>query len=285
MIIQNFDHCYQVMGRLGGTETTEEFLCTELTSREALSCLLVRVVDPALAKNFTLFLDEKAKNGEFTDYQECFQEDGYFYAVFRYSLDQSLIDRLLSESLSLTERVEIVRGLLERLLLLNPHPYFAVQALRPEQITVSRSLRVSWNYHLEDVGRFESCTGRDVCQSLLPVLRILLAEEEKKGLYPLLEDYFSRLEQGKGLSYLELYQSFLPVYGELLGEPEGEQTPGTFGFRLWERVKKLLRFCRKVLAVLILGAAVWYVIHSFQDHSGAQVVDKTIRQIGELMIE
>ncbi len=285
MRFENFDRCYQVIRHLGSTEKTEEFLCTELNKKEHTACILVRLTDSVLAKSFTLFLDEKINDREFTDYLECFQQDGAWYAVFRYSLNQSLTERLQEEHCLLRERAEIARGLLERLLLLDPHPYFAWNALRPEQITVSRSLEVHWNYHLERVGQFDSCSMREVEQCLLVLFRLLFENEEKKKVYPGLEKYLQELDAGRKESWLELYQDFMPVYEELLLEVLEEQLPKTFWFRVWEKLKKFFGFCRKLLMAAILVAAVWYLIYILQDDSGTKVVKQTMNQIGDLMIE
>lgn len=285
MLIQNFDWSYQVIRYLDGTDKTEELLCKELTKGEDTAWLLVRTSDPVVSKSFTLFLEEKVKKQEFTDYCECFQAEGAFCAVFRYSLEQSLKEKLKNELCSLKERIQIARGLLERLLILNPHPYFAWNALRPEQITVSRSLEVRWNYHLEKVGQFDSCSMKDVEKGLSSVMRLLFQREEQKHLYPLLEEYLQNLARGKETTYLELYQNFIPVCEELIKEPDKEQLPKTFAFRMWEKTKKILNICKYVMAVLIILAALLYVIHTFQDKSGDKVVSKTIYQIGDITIE
>lgn len=285
MRFTNSDRSYQVLRHLGGTDKTEEFLCTELTGRENAACLLVRIADPILAKHLVLFLEEKVGGREFTDYRECFQENGALLAVFRYSTDQSLAERLRAEYCGRRERAEIARGLLERLLLLAPHPYFAWNGLEPDQITVNRSLEVHLNYHLKRLGQFEDCTMQEVGQQLQKVFRLLFAEEEKKQLYPLLEEYLRRLGEENDWSYLQLYQDFLPVYAELEQEAAQEPVPQTFAFRAWERIKKFLGICKNVLAVVILVAAAVYVIKTLQDDSSSQAVSYSVYQIGELAIE
>lgn len=285
MIIQNFNRSYQVMCHLGSTEKTEEFLCSEIHSGENTACLLVRITDSALAKHVTLFLEEKIKDREFADYLECFQAEGAFYVVFCYSLWESLPDRLGSEFCSLRERAEIAKKLLERLLLLNPHPYFAWNALKPDQITVNRSLEVAFNYHLEQVGQFDAYTMRDVVKRLLVVFRQLFAEEEKNHLHPLLDGYLNALEQWESWSYLKFYKEFMPVYEELLNKNTEKQVPQSFWFRLWSRIKKIFVFLKKILAVLLIAVTILYVVGELQDDSGSRVVSKTISQIGELVIE
>lgn len=285
MIIQNFNHSYQVMCHLGRTEKTEEFLCSEIRSGENIPCLLVCIKDSVLAKNVTLFLEEEVKGGEFTDYLECFQAEGAFYMAFCYSLWESLPERLNSEFCSLRERAEIAKKLLERLLLLNPHPYFAWNALKSDQITVNRSLEVAFNYHLEQMVQFGAYTMGKVVKRLSAVLRQLFAEEEKNHLHPLLDGYLNALEQWESWSYLKLYKEFMPVYEELLNKNTEKQVPQSFWFRLWNRVKKILVYLKKILAVALVAVTVLYVVKELGDDSGSRVVSQTMSQIGELMIE
>lgn len=285
MRFTNFNRSYQVMRHLGGTEKTEEFLCVEETERGNEACLLVRVTDLVLAKRLTLFLEEKIKDREFTDYRECFQEDGALLVVFAYSLEQSLTERLRAEYCGRKERAEIARKLLEQLLLLNPHPYFACNGLEPEQITVSRSLEVHLNYHLKRIEGFEDYSMVEVGQQLQKIFLVLFEEEVKKQLYPMLEEYLRRLGTNPEWSYLEMYQDFMLIYEEMLHEITQEQIPKTFWFRVWERTKKALGICKKVLAVVILLAAAIYVLRNLQDDSGSKVVKQTMYQIGELTIE
>lgn len=285
MRFTNFDRSYQVMRYLDGTEKTEEYLCTETTGREEASCLLVRVTEPVLAKHLLLFLEKKIKGGDFTDYVECFQADEALLAVFRYSTDESLAKRLVSEYCSLRERTEMAKGILERLLLLNPHPYFAWNGLDPERITVSRSMDIHLNYHLDSFDRLEECTMTDAAQQLQKVFLLLFAEEQKNRLCPYLDEYIQQLGMQKGWTYLKMYQEFMAIYEELLKESEEKKVPQTFWFKLWEKVKKFAGVLWKIAEVLLLVAALVYVVISIQDTMESEVTSQTMKQIGNLTIE
>lgn len=283
MIIQNINRCYEVIRQLESTNKMTQFLCQEQQLQKAY--LLVRINDGVLAKRFTLFLEEKIKGSEFSDYVECFQQEGTFYAVFTYSLEQSLTDKLSRERCGRKERAEIARKLLERVLLSDPHPYFMRNALKPELITVSRSLDVAWNYHMENIEGFDLCTMEMVFARLAEVMQLIFNEELNKKLYPLLDDYLLTLTEMKMQTYLDLYREFIPVFEALRQEDQEERLPQTRLFRLWERIKKLLGFMKKVLMVVLLIATVWYVVYSFQNSKGSGSVQQTIKQIGDIVIE
>lgn len=284
MIIQNCDHAYRVIRCLYSMEDTAEYLCRESGRAEAGLWLLVGIQEPVLAKSFTLFLEERSRREAFTDYRECFQWEQKLYAVFAYSEDQALTERMGGEHMSLAERVQIAHGLFKRLLLQDPPPFFAVNGLRPGQVTVSRSLEVKWNYHFLQVRQFDAAAPGDAAWALLEVLEFLFAPELDKKLYPELEAYLEELEDGLLCPYLEMYRAFLPVSGALLEDPGRKRVPRTFWFRLWEKVKKLLGFLRRVLKAALVAAAVLYVIFVLLDDSGSRAGQQVIHQIGDLVI-
>lgn len=285
MRFTNFEKSYQVLQRLDSTDQTEEFVCTEENERGKALWLLVRVQDPVLAKRLTLFLEERIKGREFTDYRECFREDGALLIVFLYSRNESLKDLLSTGKCGLRERAEIAKNILEYLLLLNPHTYFAWNGLDSSRITVSRSLDVHMNYHLEAFEKIDNISLTDVSRKLQDVFLSLFGEEIRKQLYPALNDYIRRLGAVGEQSYLQLYQDYMSVYGLLIQKEAQEQLPRTFWFRLWEKTKKILGLCKKILAVVIIVAAVFYVINSLQKSRSSQSAVQTINQIGDLNIQ
>lgn len=237
MIIQRWNNCYEVIRQINSTDRMAEFLCIEQKLQEMY--LLVRVTDAALAERFTLFLEDRIKGTKFSDYKECFQSDGVFYALFGYSGEKKLEDKLGRETYTVKERAEIVRRLLEQMLLRSPHPYFMRNSLSPGMITVADNLDVDWNYHLDESGIFDNCTMETVCEQLAQVIDYLFALERKREWYPPLNEYLLSLEGGEISDYLQMYQDFMPVY-EALCDKESGRLPRSCLQRLWERLSKIV---------------------------------------------
>ena len=236
MIIQSYNHCYEVIRELDRTSRITEFVCKEQQQQEAY--LLVKIAESTLAKRFTLFLEKKVKGSGFTDFKECFWWNGAFYSVYTYSSGRTLADKLATGHCERKERAEIVRRLLEQLLLRRPHPYFMRNALQSNMITVTDSLDVDWNYHLDEVRTFDYCTIKAVDIRLMEVMQLIFEEELIRRQYPLLDQYLSALGEGKMSDYLELYREFMPVY-QALCEDGQEQLQQTFPQRLWEVYRKI----------------------------------------------
>ena len=237
MIIQRINKCYEVMRQIRSTNRISEFLCIEQESQETY--LLVRITDPILAERFTLFLEERIKETKFRDYKECFQSDGAFCAVFNYSGEKTLKDKLGVENYSEKEKAEIIRGLLQQMLLRSPHPYFMKNSLQTDMITVADDLNVDWNYHLDESDAFDSCTMETVCGQLAEIIKRLFTQELKKKQYPLLNAYLFVIEDGRISDYIKLYREFMPVYEALCDEESGKLSP-TFLQRVWEGLRRIV---------------------------------------------
>ena len=250
MIIQSYDHCYEVLREIDSESRMSEFVCKEQQQQEAY--LLVKISEPTLAKRFTFFLEEKVKRSGFPDFKECFRWNGAFYCVFTYSSEQTLADKIAAGHCDRKERAEIVRRLLEQMLLRVPHPYFMRNSLRPDMITVADSLDVDWNYHLDEVRTFDYCTIKAVDIRLMEVMKFLFEEELSKGQYPPLDHYLSVLGEGKMSDYLGLYREFMPVY-QALCEKGQKQVKQTFLQRLWEVCKKTVKKPDSLKGYLRLG--------------------------------
>ena len=250
MIIENLNQCYEVIRQISSADRMSEFLCLEQQSQEEF--LLVRIADPTLAKRFTLFLEEKISGTDFPDYKECFQADGAFYVAFTYSSERTLADKLSMENCTIEERAEIARRLLEQLLLRSPNPYFMRNSLRPDMVTVTESLDVAWNYHLDEVRTFDCCTMGMVCQRLAEVMHFLFEKELHGKQYPSLENYLLELKEDKLSDYLNLYREFMPVY-EVLCVNVQERLSQTYLERLWEGCRKIIDKPKSLKGYLHLG--------------------------------
>lgn len=236
MIIQNSDKCYEVINQLDCTDNIREFLCRDQELEE--DDLLVQVTDPILAEKFTLFLEEKVKDTAFWDYKGCFRWEDSLYAIFSYSREEILKDKLEGENLTGEERAVIFCKLLEKMLLLSPHPYLMKNALESCRVTVSGSLDVSWNYHLEEEESFDDCKMDTVCIKLAKLMELLFNKELNRKQYPMLEQYLVRLTDGEFSDYMELYEEFVPLW-ETLCKEEKEPQPQRPWQLFWQRMKKV----------------------------------------------
>lgn len=263
MIVRTLERQFVVLQVLRSEENEEICVCQDLEDEGAGLYTLACFRSPALNRYLLPMLVREKLNAAFEDYLGVFSRDGEVYARFRYTDAPLLTERLERGDFGFRERLEIGGNLLERVTLLNMPPAIQFQALRDGNVTVDDALRVRFNYVLESM---DNCFNADigfVCVRVSELLRKLFAQELSARSLPELEAYLKLLEQTRFQNYLEIYAGYDKVRKALLERTlSGPAEPRTWLFRLWEKLKKLTRFVRPVLAGLVLVAAFCYLVYT-----------------------
>lgn len=264
MIVRTLERRFAVTQVLASTENEEVCVCRDLEEEPQGLYTLVRFHAPGLARELLPMLVRQQENPAFEDFRGLFTQDGALYARFRYSGAPTLEKRLEEGGLSLRERLEAAGSLLERMALQNMPPALQFEVLQQGSITVDDAMCARFNYVLAmGLTRTHVDVGL-VCGRVEAVLRALFAPELSTWSVPELEEYLKRLVQPGFSTYLEIYGGYDQVRKLLLIRMHEADAvpPRTWLFRLWDRVKSLVRFVRPVLAGLVLVAAFCYLIYT-----------------------
>ena len=218
------------------------------------------------AQSKTLYeqLEQIRKKGHFEDLLEYFFAEGSLNVVFFKPTDPSLAQKLAQEKLSLLERLTVLKGVLERLLLLDAPPCFLKGTLTAARICVSPSLAVSFDYDCADILQLSEYQSKDVAAAFAGLCRTVFAQELQLKEMPELEA-FCKTAQTTGMqSYMALYQAFYPVYFQYCDKTEKQLKPDGFQARLhkklawlWSKKRTIIGAIVMILAILYLGAAIW----------------------------
>ena len=263
MIVRTPERQFVVLQVLCSGEREEICICQDLEDEQAALYTLVRFRSPELNRCLLPMLVREQANPAFEDYLGVFSRDGDVYARFRYTQAPTLEQRLEQGGMGLRERLEIGGALLERMALLNMPPALQFQVLRPGSVTVDEAQRVRFNYLLESMDNCFSADMGFVCIRVSELLERLFEQELSQRSVPELEAYLKRLEQTCFRDYVELYAGYDQARKALLERTlSGPVQPRTWLFRLWERIKRLSRFVRPVLAGIVLVAAFCYLVYT-----------------------
>ena len=285
MVIQTLEKSYVVVKRCGTEDGAERFICRD-GERGGLVTLL-RVKDRQVIASVMEYVPSEVPDKIFTDFKGCFVDGAYFCMAMEYHEGMTLGQRLEREHSALEERLEVMHKLLEKAVLLKLPWYFFWDALDPDQVVVSSSLEVEFNYRLRELGHLSVC-GRDQAYGRLAgLMRRLFQREFSRQVVPELEEFCRELESASDRyeNCLEVYRRYREISEGIAALPPEElKSPRTRPFRLWERVKRGAAGARKLAALLLLTAAVVYLIFTVRQVGLPRERQKVFRYIGTLEI-
>lgn len=284
MIIQTVKKAYLVIGYLEQDGQKEVCLCENTVDHSR--CLIIRIKDQQLIFAAVEFLYEQVANEAFVDFQDCFVSGESLLLVFSSFEGQELEQKLVSEYSSLEERLEIIKKVLERIILLDMPCYFASHCLELKQVFVNRSLDVSFRYEIADLAQSRIYSMKEVQSRLRELTEFVFKEELKKEVVRPMADFLDMLEKSRCDGYLELYRGFLHTREQVLALSKQElETPKTWIFRMWERIRKLFKPLKKIIVIGVLAAGLFYMLWTIDHASKPASSAKVVEQIGTLKLQ
>lgn len=247
---------------------------------------MVRIKDPVLIRESLGFFCRQAENRAFTDFEECAVDKEELLLIFADPQGEPLEKKLTGEYTGLPERLTIGKHILERMILQNIPPYFACRFLKKEAVWVKRSLDVSFYYDTAGAERGEDFGMGEVREMLSRLLAWMFAKELDKKMLAPMERFLEELSGNALTDYIGIYRRFEEVREEILAlPPEAFVMPKTWIFRLWDRIRRLFKPLKKILALALLVVALAYMIWTIRLSSEPAASMDLIRQIGSLQIQ
>ena len=261
MRIQTLSKDYEIL-RIVETDARKDILIARDTGQQKTEkYLLVALKQGKDIQRFIPFCAEQKKNKPFDDFMEYFPRDGFLYLVFRYYDCPSLKKRLEEDEVPLMERLQIIRSMIHRMVYLNIPLYLQYEALQDTNLLVDESGTVYFNYCFTDPDRFESIGTMEIWNRITDILTTVFAVELADQSCPPLELFITKVGTGTFSNALEMLRSYEEVYRELQSLKEQNAIkPRSLGFRLWDRIKKIFKYLKYLLLVLVVGALLFYLI-------------------------
>lgn len=270
MRIRTLDKSYEVLLRLSEDRRIRTVTAKEDSHPEKDLFLLTELKQKKDIHAFLPFCQEQKGNRPFDDFVEYFSLNGSLFLVFRYYEGQNIREWLSEYKVPLKERLRLGESLFKRLIFLNPPLYLQYEALNWENLLSDKSGSVCFNYELYEPDRFSDVTKEEIWGRIEAVLTELFLEELSDESCPALEEFIEKTGKGAFASYLNAFQTYGKISREILKADE-EQTlrPKSFWFRLWEKIKRLAHYVKYLLAAVLLGVLVWYLVYTVLHPAGA----------------
>lgn len=284
MQIQTLNRSYEVLQRMESMEETELLIVRDNNRPELGKCMIAVLKKEENIHAFIPFCEEQRENFPFDDFLDYFPRDGCLYMVFKY-YEYSSLKKRIEAGTPRKERLELVRSLLQRMVFLRLPVYLQTEALTEQNLLCDESGTVYFNFFLRNPDTLNTVCQGDVWDKLYVILKQIFAEEISDRSTPALETLITRLERKRYRNFLELLQEYEPLCRELLEKDEKKEIkPQSFGFRLWERLKKWMQKLKYVLMIAVLGVILWYLIDTIRNPEYQDGEKLDFQSIGTLEI-
>ncbi|MBP5462944.1 MAG: hypothetical protein J6Y20_12595 [Lachnospiraceae bacterium] len=279
-MISTFETDYPITAVRETNETYNSYLCRNM--RDGGLCGILSIHDKSLFPSIVSWLTDAVDPDAFTDFIEYFMFNDDLCIVMKYTQGLTLEKKLTTEALSLAERLELGRKILERAVLLDIPEYFLDKCFSPNCIMVEPDLTVSFNYPIEDIMKDRNCSAKANTER---VLRLLFTRELQRKVPEVLIRFFDRLPELTEGNMIDLYSEYYALCVALEGYDADSEQPRTFSYRLWEVFKKCFRKVKTVLIVLLVMVAFGYLIYTMFDTGKSKVKEPHFDRIGTVKID
>lgn len=265
MVIHTFRHEYPISYVKEVSDTSEVYICNNLL--EGGFCKVLVINDRSLFPDVIMRLTDAQSIEAFTDYREHFMYDDVLCVVMRYSQGITLQDRIDTEFFTLTEKLELARRVLERMILQEIPDYFLKRCASADSIVADSDMTLHFNYSIEDMEKLPPCTHREAMEQVAELLRNIFARESENYVSAELSSFLAGLDDmaADECTMIELYGAYYEMMNRVQagdGKSEGETS---IWHKLWEKIKKYAHVLWKLLTVLLLVLAALYLIFTIGD--------------------
>lgn len=284
MIIQTLNRDYYMIQRLIHTKEMDIYLCREDNSHSIYRLIRLKQEDLIKAA-ISVFMDQKDNKAN-KEFVECFPKENEFYVVFHHCENVTLKQKLESEQSSLVERLEIGKNIIEKIILLNIPLFMQYEALQESNLCVASSLDIGFNFTLESIKEKDSIDIYNVSKALAAVFRICFAKELEMDASEDINSFIEYLELGKYENYFHIYQAYNVIYLRLKELYEnGQIKPRGFWFRVWNRIKRIMKILKPIIYALVLFLIVGYLIYIIMQKKEVNEAKTVFKNIGTVEIK
>ncbi len=280
MVIYTYGHEYPVTSVQKTTDEYNCYICTD--SVNGGFCRIISIKNKALFPELVSWLSKTVDPSVFTDYIEHFIYDDMLCIVMKYTQGVTLADKNDTEPMSLKERLELCRKILERAVLLDIPDYFLDKCMDTGNIIVSADLSVSFNYPIEDIIVMRDGAAIKRTEMLL---RLMFAREIERKVPDELMKFFDEMPDLAGSNMIELYSRYYMMMTRLIERDAGDEEPKSIWYRIWDKLKSLWAVIKRVLMFLLLAVAVVYLIFTINTSGSSTKQSKTFDSIGTVTID
>lgn len=224
-------------------------------------------------------------NMAYEDYKGCFVEDLDLYIAFHQRGGIPVTELIQENALSLEERIQIGKRVLEKLLLWNLPEFVVCRLLDIEHIRLLNG-EVVFDYEWQLPWEMEADQVL-ADKRAAELMKRLFEREIKYSISPGLVELTAYLEQGKAEDIFAIYEEYCSL-ADVLPKEALEYVPKTRRLRqrLLQKVNKMLGLGKILLAAAVYAGIIWLLVQEIEEQQRGQeeVQGVVFEKIGNLTI-
>lgn len=287
MLIGTFTDNYIVVSIREESEEKSVYICKKSREEDNRNYTVVKLNNMANADKFVEYFTTHINKEEFLDFIECFVFNECLYFVYLNHKAPSLGEGVLKRDHTFIERLEIGRGIINKMVYMNMPYAIQCNVLNVNKIMVDEDMTINFDYDFCEVDEIDRCTIRDVARLLLGIMNLIFRKEIELNSSDEINEFLEYLVSGKYESYIDFLYKYNEMYKAVKDKPEEElMRPRTKLYILWETAKIILKKFKVVLMVaLVIGALAYLGFTIINKMKPSPVTGKAVPSIGEVPLK
>ncbi len=287
MVIHVLNRNYFVLQTLPSETGLTQYVCKNVAEDDGHIYRIVMIPRENTTTELVRWLSDIFREGSFYELvQYASERDNLEVVVDCGYADAVPMDRLLAEEKpDLPERVKMCGKMLERLVLSAVPVFLAVPALQPDHVRFTQSLTCCFTYELENMADFQEANIEEEFLRLRDVIRKLFEAELKDRKIPELQDLLDRMVQHEFPDVMAVYEAWLPIEDKYGAADEKKLEPKSLPFIIWEKIKAVLGFLKKLFFIVVIILAVAYLVISIRKFMAPPAQQIIFETVGDMTIQ
>lgn len=263
MIIENLKHQYFVIFKKEETADYISMVCRQLIENDSRRFQVYCIKNTDQIKYLLpIFLDTSDKK-QLDDFYEIFSKNGFLYLVFICEEGTKITELLEQESYSLTERLDMGKRILEKILLMDIPKFLLYPVLKNTAIFFDQNYDVSFSYSIDGILKDKAKLNEEIILELARIFEQIFVNEISLRKSASIELFVDGLKQEPHKGLFSVFQEYTRLCDKLREKKEIHMRPNTFWFRVWDKIKQLFPIINKIILTgiaLLLGGYLLYTL-------------------------
>jgi len=282
MIISTRENEYYVIRTLEGKP--DRYICRDGRKNSSLRYSILRLPITEVNGDMIRYLMSQVKNEDFQEFIDYTTDSDYLYVIMGGKLGMTFQSVIEQGDLTFKEKLTLALNCLEHIFTSDFPSYFIHSALCEGTFRITKALDVRFQFDLKDFQQFSSFGVKQAAYDIGVTFENLFKEELDKKYFGDMADFITRLKSGSYTELIDIYKEYKEIYKVWKNKGAKEIVDDTPSSKFKRFITKLLDVLKKSALILVLIAALIYLVISIYNSLQPLPQKKVYDRIGDQFI-